>query len=72
MGIKHRADTGFRKFSDLNQVHFGWTVKYFKMPYVSYPRLVRNSAFLQLYIFSSSAARTTRAYSARNSVLTIP
>ena len=38
----------------------------------SYTRVVRNSAFLKLHIFSSSAARTTRAYSARNRVLTRP
>jgi len=37
MGIKHRADGGFRKFSALNQVRFGRTVKCFEMPYVSYP-----------------------------------
>ncbi len=36
MGIKHRADSGFRKFSALNQVRFGPTVKFFEMPYVSY------------------------------------
>ena len=37
-----------------------------------YTGVVRNSAFLELHIFSSSAARTTRAYSARNRVLTRP
>ena len=40
--------------------------------YFSYTKLVRNSAFLKLHIFPSSAARTTRAYSARNRVLTRP
>lgn len=38
MGIKHRADSGSRKFSALNKLGFGWTVKCFEMPYVSYPR----------------------------------
>jgi hypothetical protein len=37
MGIKHRADSGFRKLSVLNQVRFGRTVNCFEMPYVSYP-----------------------------------
>ncbi len=37
MGIKHRADSGFRKFSALNKFGYGQTVKYFEMPYVSYP-----------------------------------
>ena len=39
MGIKHRADSGFRKFSALIQVRFGRTIKSFEMPYVSYPSL---------------------------------
>ena len=39
MGIKHRADSGFRKFSALIYVRFGRTVKSCEMPYVSYPRL---------------------------------
>ena len=38
MGIKHRADSGFRKFSALNKLGFRRTVKYFEMPYVSYPK----------------------------------
>jgi hypothetical protein len=38
MGIKHRADSGFRRFSALSKVCFGRTVKSFEMPYVSYPR----------------------------------
>lgn len=38
MGIKHRADGGFRKFSALNKVRLGRTVKCSEMPYVSYPR----------------------------------
>lgn len=38
MGIKHRADSGFRKFRTLIKVRFVRTVKYFEMPYVSYPR----------------------------------
>jgi len=37
MGIKHRADGGFCKFSALNQVRFGRTDKCFEMPYDSYP-----------------------------------
>lgn len=38
MGIKHRADSGFRKFSALSKIGFGRLVKSFEMPYVSYPR----------------------------------
>jgi len=39
MGIKHRADSGFRKFSTLIKLGFGRTVKCSEMPYVSYPKL---------------------------------
>ena len=42
MGIKHRADSGFCKFSALSKLGFGRTNKCFEMPYVSYPRLVGN------------------------------
>jgi len=38
MGIKHRADSGFRKFQVLSKLSFGRTIKSFEMPYVSYPR----------------------------------
>lgn len=38
MGIKHRADIGFRKFRVLSKLSFGRTVKCFAMLYVSYPR----------------------------------
>lgn len=38
MGIKHRADSGFRKLSALIKLGFGRTVKCSEMPYVSYPR----------------------------------
>ena len=38
MGIEHRADSGFRKFSALSKVRFGRTIRCFEMPYVSYPR----------------------------------
>jgi len=38
MGIKHRADSGFRKFRVLSKLGFGRTFKCFEMPYVSYPR----------------------------------
>ncbi len=37
MGIKHRADSGFRKFSALNKVFLGGQVRSSEMPYVSYP-----------------------------------
>jgi hypothetical protein len=37
MGIKHRADNGFREFLALSKLGFGRTVKCFEMPYVSYP-----------------------------------
>jgi hypothetical protein len=37
MGIKHRADIGFRKFSALNKVCLGGQVLSSEMPYVSYP-----------------------------------
>ena len=43
MGIKHRADSGFCKFSALSKLGFGRTNKCFEMPYVSYPRLVSYS-----------------------------
>jgi len=38
MGIKHRAECGFRKFWVLCKVRLGRTVKCLEMPYVSYPR----------------------------------
>ncbi len=38
MGIKHRADSGLRKFLALIQVRFRRTGKRPKIPYVSYPR----------------------------------
>jgi hypothetical protein len=38
MGIKHRAYSGFRKFSALIKVRLGRTVKCSEMPYVSYPK----------------------------------
>ena len=38
MGIKHRADSGFRKFSILSKICLGGQVSSFEMPYVSYPR----------------------------------
>jgi hypothetical protein len=38
MGIKHRADGGFRKFWALSKLSFGRIVKCFEMPYVSYPK----------------------------------
>ena len=41
MGIKHRADSGFLKFSALIKLGFGRTVKCSEMPYVSYPNRVR-------------------------------
>ena len=37
MGIKHRADSAFRKFSAFSKLGFGRTSKCFEMPYVSYP-----------------------------------
>jgi hypothetical protein len=38
MGIKHRADSGFRKFRVFTKLSFGRTFECFEMPYVSYPR----------------------------------
>ncbi len=38
MGIKHRADSGFRKFWSLSKLGIGGQVRSFEMPYVSYPR----------------------------------
>jgi hypothetical protein len=38
MGIKHRADSGFRKFWVLGKLCLGGQVRSFEMPYVSYPR----------------------------------
>ena len=37
MGMKHRADSGFHKFSPLSMLGLGRTVKCFEMPYVSLP-----------------------------------
>jgi thiol-disulfide isomerase/thioredoxin len=38
MVIKHRADSGFRKFSALSKLYLGGQVRSSEMPYVSYPR----------------------------------
>lgn len=38
MGVKHRVANVFRKFSALDKLGFGRTVKCFEMLYVSYPR----------------------------------
>ena len=38
MGIKHRADSGFRKFQVLSKLCLGGQVSSSEMPYVSYPR----------------------------------
>jgi hypothetical protein len=38
MGIKHRADSGFRKFQVLSKLCLGGQVRSSEMPYVSYPR----------------------------------
>lgn len=43
MGIKHRADSGFRKFSALSKVCLGGQVNSFEVPYVSYPRPLAKS-----------------------------
>ena len=37
MGIKHRADSGSRKFRVLSKLCLGGQVRSFEMPYVSYP-----------------------------------
>ena len=37
MGIKHRAASGFLKFSALSKFGLVRTIKCFEMPYVSYP-----------------------------------
>ena len=54
MGIKHRADSAFRKFSALIQVRFGRTVECFEMPYVSYPRplpvMRKESTIVSIYL----------------------
>ena len=42
MGIKHRADSGFRKFRVVRKLCLGGQVSSFEMPYVSYPNLVAN------------------------------
>jgi len=38
MGLKHRADSGFRKFQVLSKLSLGGQVSSSEMPYVSYPR----------------------------------
>ena len=40
MGIKHRADSGFRKFQVFSTLSLGGKVRSSEMPYVSYPRLI--------------------------------
>ena len=42
MGIKHRADSGFRKFRVVRKLCLGGQVSSFEMPYVSYPNLVHH------------------------------
>jgi len=42
MGIKHRADSGFRKFRVVRKLCLGGQVSSFEMPYVSYPNLGGN------------------------------
>jgi len=37
MGIKHRADSGFRKFRVLSKLCISGQVRCSEMPYVSYP-----------------------------------
>lgn len=37
MGIKHRADSGFRKFRHFSKLCFGGQIHNFELPYVSYP-----------------------------------
>ena len=43
MGIKHRADSGFRKFRVLRKLRLGGQVRSSEMPYVSYPRPLATS-----------------------------
>ena len=43
MGIKHRADSGFRKFRVLSKLCLGGQVCCSEMPYVSYPRPLQAS-----------------------------
>ncbi len=38
MGIKHRADSGFRKFRVIRKLCLGGQVRGSEMPCVSYPR----------------------------------
>lgn len=38
MGIKHRADSAFGKYTTLSKLGLGGQVRSSKMPYVSYPR----------------------------------
>ncbi len=57
MGIKHRADSGFRKFSALSKIGFGRTELYFEMPYVSYPsrwRAFKMKKFLLIFLVGIS------------------
>jgi hypothetical protein len=41
MGIKHRADSAFRKFRVHSKLGLGGQVRSFEMPYVSYPKRCR-------------------------------
>jgi hypothetical protein len=38
MGIKHRAESAFRKLESLSEPSLGGQVRSSEMPYVSYPR----------------------------------
>lgn len=50
MGIKHRADSGFRKFRFLNKLSLGGQVRSSEMPYVSYPRPLAQTMKTVIYI----------------------
>lgn len=69
MGIKHRADSGFRKFWVLSKLSFGGQVRSSEMPYVSYPRTLAatitddtdtNRNNRKIEVFNKSTKKTNR------------
>lgn len=52
MGIKHRADSGFRKFSTLNKLCLGGQVRSSETPYVPYPKPLALIKRIKMYRFT--------------------
>ena len=59
MGIKHRADSDFRKFRALIKLGFERTVNRFESPYVSYPIPLYAILELRTYLLMRENDRIT-------------